>query len=162
MLDGLTERLMWWLVSVGWTPSRWPRSACGTVILEVKGRRSGGLRSLLVTWVEHDDERYLVTMPGHEPQWVKNMRAAGGTVTLRHGNHRTQVRLHEVAANERAPVLRAWYGFTSLSANPRRHFKLGRSAAIEEFERIAADHPVFRLSPTSEILARVVDRVVGA
>src|SRR5439155_3780432 len=88
MLEELTERLMWWLVSVGLTPSRWPGSACGTVILEVKGRRSGALRSLLVTWVEHERERYLVTMAGNEPQWVKNMRAGGGTVTLPHGNHR--------------------------------------------------------------------------
>jgi deazaflavin-dependent oxidoreductase (nitroreductase family) len=149
LLERLTGRLLWSLVSLGLTPSRWPKSPCGTVILEVRGRRSGGLRSLLVTWVEHEGERYLVTMPGAEPQWVKNMRAAGGTVTLRHGNRRTQVRLQEVAASERAPVLRAWYGFTSLSANPRRHFKLDRSAGTEEFERIAADHPVFRLSPTS-------------
>ncbi len=150
MLDGLTGRLLWWLVSLGLTPSRWPGSACGTVILEVRGRRSGGLRSLLVTWVKYDGERYLVTMLGKEPQWVTNMRAAGGTVTLRHGTHRDEVRLQEVAASERAPVLQAWYRFTGLSANPRRHFKLGRNATIEEFERIAADHPVFRIVPTPE------------
>jgi deazaflavin-dependent oxidoreductase (nitroreductase family) len=147
MLEGLTERLMWWLVSVGVTPSRWPGSACGTVILEVRGRRSGALRSLLVTWVEHEGRRYLITMPGKEPQWVRNMRAAGGTVTLRRGNHRDEVRLQELAASERASVLQAWYRFTSLSANPRRHFKLRRSAVIEEFERIAADHPVFLIVP---------------
>ena len=29
-----------------------------------------------VTWVEHEGARYLVTMPGEELQWVKNMRAA--------------------------------------------------------------------------------------
>ena len=145
MFEVLTGRLMWWLVTVGLTPSRWPGSACGTIILEVRGRRSGGLRSLLVTWVEHGGERYLVTMPGEEPHWVKNMRAAGGNVALRHGSHRDEVHLHEVAAGERAPVLQAWYRFTSLSANPRRHFKLGRGATIEEFERIAEDHPVFRV-----------------
>ena len=151
MMDSLLElstgRLLWWLVSLGLTPSRWPGSACGTVILEVKGRRSGGLRSLLVTWVEHDGERYLVTMPGQEPQWVKNMRAAAGEVALRHGNRRSQVRLQELPANERAPVLQAWYRVTGISGPPRRHFKLGRSATIEEFERIAADHPVFRIVP---------------
>jgi hypothetical protein len=54
LLELWTGRLLWRLVSLGLTPSRWPGSACGTVILEVKGRRSGGLRSLLVTWVEHD------------------------------------------------------------------------------------------------------------
>jgi deazaflavin-dependent oxidoreductase (nitroreductase family) len=147
LVELLTGRLLWWLVSLGLTPSRWPGSGCGTGILEVKGRRSGVLRSLLVTWVEHDGERYLVTMPGQEPQWVKNMRAAGGEVVLRHGNGRNQVHLQELPANERAPVLQAWYRVTGLSGPPRRHFKLGRSAAIEEFERIAADHPVFRIEP---------------
>jgi hypothetical protein len=62
--DGLTERLMRWVVSFGLTPARWPWSACGTVILDVRGRRSGRLHSLLVTWVEHEGQRYLVTMPG--------------------------------------------------------------------------------------------------
>lgn len=147
LVELLTGRLLWWLVSLGLTPSRWPGSGCGTAILEVKGRRSGVLRSLLVTWVEYDGERYLVTMPGQEPQWVKNMRAAGGEVVLRHGNGRNQVHLQELPANERAPVLQAWYRVTVLSGPPRRHFKLGRSAAIEEFERIAADHPVFRIEP---------------
>jgi hypothetical protein len=48
-LEWASERLMWWLVSLGLTPSSWPGSACGTVILEVKGRRSGRLQSTLVT-----------------------------------------------------------------------------------------------------------------
>jgi deazaflavin-dependent oxidoreductase (nitroreductase family) len=147
MLELLTGRLLWWLVSLGMTPSRWPGTACGTVILEVKGRRSGGLRSLLVTWVERDGERYLVTMPGQEPQWVKNMRAARGDVVLRHGHRRSPVHLRELPANERATVLQAWYRVTGLSGPPRRHFKLGRSAAVEEFERIVSDHPVFRIEP---------------
>jgi deazaflavin-dependent oxidoreductase (nitroreductase family) len=148
MLEDRSERLLWWLVSLGLTPSRWPGSACGTVILEVKGRRSAVLRSLLVTWVAHGGERYLVTMPGEEPQWVKNMRAAGGNVTLRHGSRRNQVRLQELPASERAPVLKAWYRVAGLSPIPRWHFKLGRNAVIQEFERIAADHPVFRIVPT--------------
>jgi hypothetical protein len=75
------------------------------------------------------------------------MRAAGGEVVFRHGNGRSQVHLQELLANERAPVLQVWYRLTGLSGPPRRHFKLGRSAAIEEFERIAAYHPVFRIEP---------------
>jgi deazaflavin-dependent oxidoreductase (nitroreductase family) len=146
-LEWLGERAMWWLVSLGLTPARWPRTACGTVILEVNGRRSGRLQSKLVTWVEHDGERYLVVMQGTEPQWVKNMRAAGGMVSLRNGCRRSHVRLAEVAPGERAPVLRAWFGFTSLSANPRRHFALDRHAALGEFERLATSHPVFRIVP---------------
>jgi hypothetical protein len=97
--------------------------------------------------VEHDGERYLVTMPGREPHWVKNMRAAGGEVVLRHGGRRSRVRLHELPTNERAPVLRAWYRVTAVSGPPRFHFGLTRSAEIDEFDRIAADHPVFRIDP---------------
>jgi deazaflavin-dependent oxidoreductase (nitroreductase family) len=147
MLELLTGRTLHWLVSMGLTPSRWPGTAAGTVILEVKGRRSGELRSLPVTWVEQEGERYLVTMPGHEPQWAKNLRAAGGDVVLRHGNWRSPAHLRELPANERAPILRAWYTVTGISGPPRRHFKLRRSATIREFERIAADHPVYRIEP---------------
>jgi hypothetical protein len=104
--------------------------------------------------VEHDGERYLVTMPGEEPQWVKNMRAAGGNVTLRHGAHRNEVHLQELPASQGAPVLQAWYRLTGLSGPPRRHFKLDRRAAIEEFQRVAAHHPVFRIMPAPPRSAR--------
>jgi deazaflavin-dependent oxidoreductase (nitroreductase family) len=133
------------MISLGVTPSRWPGTNCGTVVLEVMGRRSGRLQSTLVTWVEHGGERYLVTMPGAEPQWVKNAKAAGDRVTLRHGGRRNRVSLQELPVNHRAPILRAWYDVTSLSANPRRHFDLPRNAPIEEFRNVAAQHPVFRV-----------------
>jgi deazaflavin-dependent oxidoreductase (nitroreductase family) len=147
MPELLTGRFLRWLVAAGLTPARWPGTHAGTVILEVAGRRSGAVRSLLVTWVEHGGARYLVTMPGREPQWVKNMRAANGEVTLRHGGHRRPARLRELAVPDRAPVLQAWYRVTRLSAPPRRHFGLARDATLDEFERLAADHPVFRIEP---------------
>ena len=145
LLDLLNGRALWWLVSLGLTPRRWPRTACGTVLLEVRRRRSGGLQSTLVTWTEYGGQRYLVTMPGEEPQWVKNMKAAGGKVVLRHGRQRTAVSLEELPCDQRAPVLQAWYRVTSLSASPRRHFALSREARIEDFEALAANHPVFRI-----------------
>ena len=43
-----------------------------------------------------DGERYLVSMLGAEVDWVRNVRAAGGNVTLRHGR-REEVHLEEVA-----------------------------------------------------------------
>ena len=141
----MTFRLLRWLVSNGLTPSRWPGTACGTIILEVMGRRSGRLRSLLVTWVEYEGGRYLVTMPGEEPNWVKNMKAASNTVVLRHGRRRTEVTLLEVPIDARAPILRAWYKTTSLSAPPRRHFGLSPDAAIGDFQVLAPTHPVYRI-----------------
>ena len=154
LVEGATGRLLWWLVASGLTPSRWPGTACGTAILEVKGRHSGRLHSNLVTWVEHHGRRYLVSMPGTEPHWVKNMRAAGGTVTLRHGTRRGPVRLEELPENARAPVLQAWYRTTGISTPPRQHFQLDRDAALEAFERLAPEHPVFRIVPVPHPGAR--------
>jgi deazaflavin-dependent oxidoreductase (nitroreductase family) len=144
LLDRLTGRSLYWLVWLGLTPSRWPRASCGTVILEVRGRRSGRRHSTLVTWAEHADARYLVVMSATDPQWVKNMRADGGHVTLRHGRHRTDVVLREVPPDQRAAVLQAWYRTASMSPHPRRHFGVPRHAGIEDFERLAGSHAVFR------------------
>ena len=148
--DRLAGGLLFRLVSLGLTPSRWPWTAGGTVILEVRGRRSHRLHSTLVTWVEHDRARYLVSMPGAEPQWVKNARVAGGAVVLRHGTNRIRVSLAELPAAQRAPVLQAWYRVTGRSAPPRRHFGIDRSAPLAAFEHLAAAHPVFRILPASQ------------
>ncbi len=69
------NRLVGWLASRGLTPS-------DTITLEVKGRRSGTIRSNVVTWVEQDEERYLVS-PRGESEWVRNVRAAGGEAVIR-------------------------------------------------------------------------------
>jgi deazaflavin-dependent oxidoreductase (nitroreductase family) len=144
LLGRVTAWVLYRLVWLGLTPSRWPRTSCGTVILEVKGRRSGRRQSTLVTCAEYAGSRYLVVMPAAEPQWVKNMRADDGRVALRHGRRRTDVVLREVSPDERAPILQTWYRTTSASSPPRRHFGLGRHATIEDFERLAASHAVFR------------------
>ena len=150
LLDRTTGRFLWWLVSMGVTPSRWPGSACGTILLEVTGRRSGRLRSILVTWAEHGGERYLVTMPGEEPQWARNMKAAGNKAVLRHGRHRTEVSLVEVPCDLRAPILQTWYKTTSLSGHPRQHFGLDPHAQMGDFVRLAPTHPVYRIEPCTE------------
>jgi hypothetical protein len=67
------------------------------VTLEVRGRRSGRRFSLPLVMVVIEGERYLVSMLGAEVDWVRNVKAAGGNVTLRHGR-REEVRLEEVAA----------------------------------------------------------------
>jgi hypothetical protein len=145
LLDRLTGGFLYWLVGLGLTPSRWPWAPCGTVILEVRGRRSRRLYSTLVTWAQYGPDRYLVVMPADEPQWVKNMRADDGHVVLRHGHRRTAALLQEVPLARRAAILQVWYRTTSLSSNPRRHFGLDRFASVEDFEGLAASHAVFRI-----------------
>lgn len=128
------NRLFSWFASMGLTPSR-------MITLEVKGRRSGQARSNPLNWVEHNGERYLVS-PRGEAEWVRNVRAADGDAVIRHGR-RQRVRLEEVAAEQRALILKAYLGENALST--RQHFGLDPKAELAEFERIAARHPVFRI-----------------
>ena len=91
-LTKLLNRAMGQLASLGLTPS-------DTVTLEVKGRRTGAVRSTVVTWVEHEGTRYLVS-PRGESEWVRNVRAAGGEAAIRRRGRRG-VRLEEVPAERR-------------------------------------------------------------
>ncbi len=90
---------------------------------------------------DYDGQRYLVAMLGEEANWVRNVRAARGKAVLQHGR-RQQVVLDEVDPPLRAPILRCY-----LEAAPgaRAHFPVDRHAPLEEFERIAAQYPVFRV-----------------
>ncbi len=133
------------LLAIGVTPERWPgRPPWGTLALEVRGRRSGLPRTVVVTWVSLRDEpdRYAVSMLGERSDWVRNVRAAeGDAFVLRRG--RRPVRLEDVPAEDRAPVLRAYLARTAIASGP--HLKLRPDAPLAEFERIAADYPVFRI-----------------
>ncbi|MET8997605.1 hypothetical protein [Amycolatopsis sp. NPDC004169] len=84
-----------------------------------------------------------MAMLGERTQWVRNVRAADGHVVLRHGR-REAVRLEEVAPEERPPVLRR---YLAVAPGARAHIPVDRRAPLEEFARIAADVPVFRIVP---------------
>lgn len=134
-----------WAASSGLMPERWPgKPIIGSTTLETRGRASGLPRSNMVTWVEYEGDRYLVSMLGERTSWVRNARAAGGEAILRRGRRRP-VRLEEVPATERAPIIRAWYKRTVQST--RSHIGLDPHAPIQEFEHIAEQHPVFRIVP---------------
>jgi len=115
--------------------------------LEVPGRRTGRVISFPVVIAEHESERYLVSMLGQGASWVLNVRAAGGRATLRHGR-REAVLLEEVAAGARAPILRR---YLAVAPGARAHLRVDPQAPLEEFDRIAGQFPVFRITPaTSE------------
>src|SRR5262247_2462309 len=111
------------------------------VTLEVRGRRSGRRISLPLVMVVIEGERYLVSMLGAEADWVQNVKAAGGNVTLRHGR-REEVRLEEVAADRRAPLLR---GYLKRAPGARPHLPVDKDAPLSEFVRVSAQFPVFRV-----------------
>ena len=116
----------------------------GVVALEVIGRKSGRLVSFPVVMTVVDGQRYLASMLG-ESQWVRNVRTAGGRAVLRSGGYE-EVQLTEIPASERARILKAY-----LQAAPgaRPHVGMDMDAPIEEFEKVTADHPVFRVTSRS-------------
>jgi len=113
----------------------------GLVALEVIGRKSGRVVSFPLVMVTLDGQRYLASMLGDNAQWVRNVRATGGKAVLRSGGHE-EVQLEEIPADQRAPLLKAY-----LQAAPgaRPHVPVSEDAPLTEFEKIAAEFPVFRL-----------------
>lgn len=117
------------------------------VTLEVPGRRSGRIISVPLVVAVVDGECYLVSMLGEEVNWVRNVRATEGNVTLRHGR-RDEVRLEEVAPDRRAPVLKA---YLKRATNANAHVPIDKEAPLEEFERVALRFPVFRIVPRNTV-----------
>ncbi len=130
----MMNRFTSWLASLGLMPSK-------TVTLEVRGRRSGQMRSTVINWVEQAGPRYFVS-PRGEAEWVRNVRAAGGEAVIRRRG-RQGVRLEEVPTEQRAPILKAYLGENTWST--QQHFGVDPKADLAEFEGIAARHPVFRI-----------------
>jgi hypothetical protein len=109
--------------------------------LQIRGRRSGRVISFPVAIADVEKDRYLVSMLGANVNWVRNLRAAGGRAVLRHGR-RERVRLEEVEPGARAPILRR---YLQVAPGARAPIPVDRAAPLEEFARIAADYPVFRI-----------------
>jgi hypothetical protein len=61
---------------------------------------------------------------------------------LRHGI-REVVQLNDVPTTDRAPILRR---YLALAPGARPHIPIDRTAPLEEFEKIAADYPVFHIT----------------
>jgi hypothetical protein len=125
----------------------WARTASksvmsnGLIALEVVGRKSGRIVSFPLVMVKVDGNRYVASMLGDNTQWVRNVRASGGRAILRSGGYE-EVHLAELPARERAPILKA---YLQLADGARPHIPVNKDAPVAEFEKIAADYPVFRL-----------------
>lgn len=134
-----------WLVATGLVPAQWPgEPVWGSTTIVVCGRRSGKEHTTIATWIEHEGDRYFVSMSGQDSDWVKNVRAAQGRAELRRGA-RHPVRLEEVPVARRAEIIHAWYQRTWRATESR--LGIDPHAGLQEFERLAPDHPVFRIAP---------------
>ena len=111
------------------------------VTLDVPGRRSGRRIRLPLVMVVVAGERYLVPMLGAGVGWVQNVQAASGNVTLHHGRHEA-VHLAEVAADQRAPVLKA---YLQRAPGARAHMPVDKDAPLAAFAPLAAQFPVFQV-----------------
>jgi deazaflavin-dependent oxidoreductase (nitroreductase family) len=112
------------------------------VTLEVPGRRTGRPLSFPLVMTHQQGERYLVSMFGEDSNWVRNVRAAGGRAVLRRGR-REPVQLEEVDPNARAPIVRR---YLSLAPGPGAFIPVDRDAPLAEFEKVAPQIPVFRVT----------------
>jgi hypothetical protein len=106
----------------------------GTRTLVVPRRKSGGEQRVPVIPLDHDGGRYLVS-PRGDTDWVRNLRAAGGSAALE-GRGGGAFESVEVPVDERGPIL-------------DRYRDVAGRAVAAHFEALpdAADHPVFRLQP---------------
>jgi deazaflavin-dependent oxidoreductase (nitroreductase family) len=115
--------------------------------LEVTGRKSGRTISLPVVVTILGRQRYLVSMLGNDAQWVQNVRAAAGRAVLRSGD-REEVQLEEVPADQRAPILKA---YLQRAPGARPHMPVSKDAALVEFQKVAAEFPVFKITSTKTV-----------
>jgi|SRR5579863_571158 len=113
------------------------------VALETSGRRSGKPFLVQLVVAQVGGERYLVSMLGENADWVRNARASAGAAVLRH-RITENVKLVEMPASERAPILKA---YLQVAPGGRPHFDVSLDAPLAEFEKVAARYPVFRIAP---------------
>lgn len=124
-----------WVIARGLGPRRW-------ATLEVRGRRSGQLRTFPLGLADVDGRWYAVSMLG-ECAWTRNVRAAGGEVVL-HGRGWGPVHLVDVPVAQRAPVLAR---YVDKVPGARPHVAVPVGATLAQFAAVADRHPVFHVVP---------------
>jgi deazaflavin-dependent oxidoreductase (nitroreductase family) len=118
-------------------------SVWGSRVLETTGRVSGKARRTPVNLLVVDGREYLVS-PRGESQWVRNVRAADGRLTLIRGRRRQERLASELDDTDKLPILRAYLRKWKMEVGV---FFDGVDAGSseDELKRIAPMHPVFEL-----------------
>jgi deazaflavin-dependent oxidoreductase (nitroreductase family) len=118
-------------------------SVWGSRVLEHRGRRSGTLHHTPVNLLTLDEKDYLVAARG-ETEWVRNVRAADGGLTLILGRRRQARTAVEVPVEDRTEILRAYLRRWKMEVG--MFFEgVGPDSTDAEFAVIAERHPVFVL-----------------
>src|SRR4051812_10608702 len=122
--------------------SRIGLSVAGSRVLEVKGRKSGEWRQTPVNPLPFEGDTYLVAPRGNT-QWVRNMRASGGGRLV--GRRTEEFTATELPDEEKTALLRAYLKKWKWEVGA--FFDgVGPDSSEEELQRIAPDHPIFRVS----------------
>jgi hypothetical protein len=118
-------------------------SVMGSRVLEHKGRRSGVLHHTPVNLLAIEGTDYLVA-PRGETEWVRNVRAADGQLTLILGRRRDHRSAIEVPVGERTDILRTYLRRWKFEVG--MFFDgVGPDSSDAEFAAVADRHPVFAL-----------------
>jgi deazaflavin-dependent oxidoreductase (nitroreductase family) len=118
-------------------------SVAGSRVLEVPGRKSGEPRRTPVNLLTLDDQRYLVAPRGHT-QWVRNLRASGSGRLLV-GRRAEAFTAVEVEDADKPGILRAYLKRWKWEVGAF-FGGVGPDSDDGELQRIAPDHPIFRIS----------------
>jgi len=119
-------------------------SVWGSRVLEVKGRKSGEPRKVPVNLLRYEGRDYLVSARG-TGEWVRNVRAANGELTLLLGSRREPRHAIEGADGDKVPILRAY--LKKWKAEVGVFFEgVSGESSDEEIAAIAPKHPVFALT----------------
>ncbi len=124
------------LVGVGLGPRHY-------YLLQVRGRKTGRVRSTPVSVVELDGKRFLVA-PRGRTQWVRNAEAAG-EVTLKRGRTSQRFLVRPVSNSEKPVVLSAYLDRFRLAV--QRYFPVSAGSGPEAFAGIVDRYPVLELVP---------------
>ncbi len=111
-------------------------------LLTVRGRKSGKPITNPVVIVVQDGKRYLIS-PFGIVNWVRNLRAAGGEITITRGRRTEKLHAIELAPEVAAPIFRE-----SVRSGPSYvsgYLNVTANSSLEEFEREVPTHPVFLL-----------------
>ncbi len=118
-------------------------SVWGSRVLEVRGRRSGEPRRVPVNLLRLDGRDYLVSARG-TGSWVRNVRAAGGQLTLVLGKRRDERHASELPDADKPAVLRAY--LARWKAEVGVFFDgVDAKSSDAQIADIAPRHPVFVL-----------------
>jgi deazaflavin-dependent oxidoreductase (nitroreductase family) len=121
-------------------------SVLGSRVLETRGRQSGLPRRTPVNLLTFEGHDYLVSPRGNG-QWVRNVRADDGHLTLILGRRRTGYVARELSAEDTrtTQILRAY--LTRWKAEVGVFFDgTGPESSDTELAAIADKHPIFELT----------------